>query len=233
MKTLVFLKYGFAVLGAGLLAGGLFWAQQVRSFIAEASRADGTVVELAPSRSSDGATSWRPVVRFVAADGNAVQFSSSTSSNPPSYSRGEKVVVLYRAGTPQDAAISGFFSLWLGPLILGGMGAVFLGIGGGMLLVGHSRAQLVQRLRSQGTPVQAKLQGVELNTGLTVNGAHPYRVIAQWQNPASGEIHVFRSENLWYDPSEHIKRESLTVYIDAGNPRQYFVDLSFLPKLAD
>jgi len=232
MKTLAILKYGFAVLGAGLLAGGLFWAQQVRSFIAEASLAEGTVVDLVASRSSDGSRGWRPVVRFVAADGSAVQFASSVSSNPPSYSRGEKVEVLYSPSRPQDAAIKGFFALWLGPLILGGLGSVFFAIGGSMLLAGRARVRQAARLRAQGMTVQAKFQGVELDTSVSVGGAHPYRVVAQWQNPATGEMHVFRSENLWYDPTAHIKREQITVYIEPGNPRRYLLDVSFLPKLA-
>lgn len=231
MKTLVILKYGFAILGAALLAAGVLWAQMVRSFVADAARAQGTVVELAASHSS-GSTTWRPVVRFFSADGREVHFTSSRSSNPPGYKRGEKVEVLYAIADPNDAKINSILDLWLGPLILGGVGAGFLGIGGGMLLFDRSRAQLAARLRSQGTPVQAKFQGVELNDGISVNGAHPWRVVAQWQNPATGEIHVFRSENLWFDPTEHIKRESLTVYVDQQDPRKYVVDVSFLPKLA-
>jgi hypothetical protein len=229
MKTLAILKYGFALIGAGLLAGGLYWAQNVRAFIAGAARAEGTVIELVSSYSS-GSTTWRPVVRF-AAEGKTVEFVSSSSSNPPSYSKGEKVTVLYSPGAPHDAKIEGFFSLWLGPIILGGIGSVFFAIGGAMIVVTRSRAALAQRLRSQGMTVQAKFQGVELNTGLTVNGAHPYRLVAQWQGP-TGEIHVFRSEDLWYDPSDHVKRETLTVYIDPADPRKHYVDVSFLPRLA-
>jgi hypothetical protein len=43
---------------------------------------------------------------------------------------------------------------------------------------------------------------------------------------------VFRSEDLWYDPSDHVKRETLTVYIDPADPRKHYVDVSFLPRLA-
>ena len=140
MRTIAILKYGFTAVGAAMLAGTLFWVQHVRTFVAEASLAEGTVVELVASRSSDSGTTWRPVVRFVAADGKAVQFTSSTSTNPPSYSRGEKVDVLYSASRPHDAAIKGFLSLWLGPIIVGGIGAVFLAVGGGIaqLVVHHS-----------------------------------------------------------------------------------------------
>lgn len=231
MKTLAVLKYGAALLGAGLLAGGLYWARQNQSLVAEGSRAEGTVVSLIDT-GSGSKRKWKPLVRFVAADGRSVEFTTSTSSSPPAYSVGERVRVLYRASSPEEAAIDGFLALWLGPLILGGVGAGFLGIGGGMIVYAKARARLAERLRTQGMPIQAKFQGVELNAGLHVNGRHPYRVVAQWQNPASGEIHVFHSENLWYDPSEHIRRDELTVYIDQADPRKYFVDLSFLPKLA-
>ena len=66
-----------------------------------------------------------------------------------------------------------------------------------------------------------------------VNGAHPFRIVTQWRNPETSKLHVFRSDNLWFDPSEHIKTQTITVFIDQGNPKKYFVDVSFIPKLVD
>ena len=199
--------------------------------LATATVAEGTVVDLVASRSNDS-TTYKPVVRFTPAGGEALQFTSGMGSNPPAYAQGEKVSVFYKAREPQNAMISGVFSLWGGPLILGGLGTVFFLIGGGIMLFGRLAAQREAHLRAHGTPVQAKFQGVEVNRSLTVNGAHPFRVVTQWQDPASAELHIFKSANLWFDPSDHIKAQAITVYIESGNPRKYWVDLSFLPKLA-
>ncbi len=179
MKTIAIIKYALTAVGLALLIGALFWYQNVKTFIAGASVAQGTVVELVRSQSGSDSPTYRPVVRFNA-NGRAVEFVSSSGSNPPSYSRGEKVEVFYQPSKPQNAMINGFFSLWGGPLIVGGLGAVFF----------------------------------------------------QWQDPATSELHIFKSNNLWFDPSEHIKQQQITVFIEGGNPKKYFVDLSFLPKLA-
>jgi hypothetical protein len=77
------------------------------------------------------------------------------------------------------------------------------------------------------------LQGVERDTRYSRKGRHPYQVVTQWTNPDTGEIHVFRSEHLWYEPTEHIRKDrKITVYIERGNPAKYYMDLGFLPKMA-
>ena len=231
MKTLGAVKYLFAGLGAALLAGAAYWRAHTLWFIEGAAVARGTVVDLRIS-TSNNSRSYYPIVEFVAANGAKVQYVSSSGSNPPSYARGEPVKVYYNPSNPQDALLEGFFSLWGGPLIVGGMGAVFLLIGGSMILLTGSGARRLAKLRASGRPVVAKLQGVEQNTSFSVNGAHPWRIVSQWQDPETAEIYVFRSENLWFDPTDHLAGEQVTVFIEPGNPKRYAVDLSFLPKLA-
>jgi hypothetical protein len=232
MKTIAVVKYVFGGVGALMLVGALYWALHTRSFVAQASLAEGTVIDLVAVNSSSGSPTYKPVVRFVAADGRERQFASHFSSNPPSYQRGERVQVLYSVSRPEDAAINGFLALWLGPLIVGGIGFVLFSIGAGLAVVPRMLARRDAQLRASGTPIQAKLQGVERNTALSMNGTNPWRVTAQWQDPASGEVHVFRSENVWFDPSEYLKRDTVTVYVDPANPRRHWMDVSFLPKLA-
>jgi hypothetical protein len=232
MKAIAIVKYAFSVIGLAMLAGALFWYQSVKSFVAGASLAQGTVVELSRSQSGSDSPTYRPVVRFNAPNGQAVEFTSSMGSNPPSYRKGETVEVLYTPSDPQHAMINGFLPLWGGPLIVGGMGSVFFLIGGGIWLFTRLKGQRDEYLRMHGTPIQTKFQAVELNRGLTVNGANPFRVVTQWQDPATSELHVFRSNNLWFDPSDYIKQRQITVFIEASDPKKYFVDLSFLPKLA-
>lgn len=112
------------------------------------------------------------------------------------------------------------------------LGAALLAIGGGMALYRDRKARLALRLRAQGQVIQARIQGVEPNVAVSVNGRHPFVVLCQWQNPQTKEVHVFRSENLWFDPSDYLKRPQVLVFIEPENPRRYLVDLSFLPKLA-
>ncbi|MER6734283.1 DUF3592 domain-containing protein [Streptomyces puniciscabiei] len=139
------IPFGVVAFGALFLVIGLILAGVSVAFLVHADRARGTVVSLewrtdhdhtGPSRrtrTSDQPMAY-PVVEFRSADGRARTFQSSTGSNPPSYEVGERVEVLYHAASPGDARINGFASLWLLPLVFGGIGLVAGGIGTGLAL---------------------------------------------------------------------------------------------------
>ncbi|KPQ01905.1 DUF3592 domain-containing protein [Marinobacter sp. HL-58] len=231
MRVYDFLKYLFSVVGGALLVGAFLWYQSTVTFLDDALEVPGVVTDLVYSRSSDS-SSYYPVVRFEDDAGQVIEFQSSSGSNPASYSRGERVSVLYLPGEPESARIDGFFSLWGGALILGIIGGSFFLVGTLMILVPLIRKGRGAKLRESGQLVMASFRSVEQNTSLVMNGQSPYRIVTQWQDPATANIHVFRSENLWFDPTEHIPGESIPVYIRPDNPKRYWVDTSFLPKLA-
>lgn len=133
---------------------GLVLAGVSVSFLANADRARGTVVSLEwrtghehsgvsrKPRARDRPMAY-PVVGFRSADGEARTFRDSTGSNPPSYRVGERVEVLYHADSPEDARINGFASLWLLPLVFGGIGLVAAGIGTAVALAARGRSRAV------------------------------------------------------------------------------------------
>ncbi|HEC12850.1 MAG TPA: DUF3592 domain-containing protein [Acidiferrobacteraceae bacterium] len=231
MNALSIIKYVFSAIGLGMLIGAYFLYQNTQSFLESAAVTNGSVVELVRSRSSDS-TTYAPVVQFKTESGALVEFTSSTSSNPPGYSKGESVEVFYLPSNPQKAKINGLFSLWGAALIVGILGGVFFLVGGGIALTTFLKNRKNEYLRKQGTPISAKFLSVEINRNIRVNRRSPFRVLAQWQNPATSEIHVFKSNNLWFDPTDHIPDRDITVFIERNNPDKYLVDLSFLPKLA-
>ncbi len=231
-KTVTLLTYVFLMVGAGLLAGAFLFYRDTAGFLDTAVRADGTVIELAASRSSSGSTTYRPVVRFTASRGEAIEFTSSAGSNPPGYSEGDAVGVLYPAGSPRRARIDGFFSLWGAPLIFGGIGSVFFLIPFGIIATGRMKARRDAYLRRNGISIDTTFQSVALNESLSVNGRHPYVVLSQWQDPATSRVHVFQSGNVWYDPSSYLTGNPIKVFIQRNDPSKYVVDLSFLPELA-
>ncbi|MEV0522294.1 DUF3592 domain-containing protein [Streptomyces sp. NPDC050439] len=140
--------FGAIALGSVFTVLGVALAGMSISFLKDAERAKGTVVAL-EWRSDSSGTSRKnqgndspaayPVVEYVSSDGIPRTFQSSMGSNPPSYDRGEQVEVLYRADAPEDARINGFVSLWLLPLIFGGIGLVIAGIGTAVAVAGRRR----------------------------------------------------------------------------------------------
>jgi hypothetical protein len=243
MKTLTIIKYVFLLIGAGMLIGTAFLFTSARSFVAHAVHAQGVVVALQPrldshhdsnssTNYSNGSMTWAPLVRF-SHNGQVIDFTGSTSSNPPSYHVNQTVPILFDPSNPFGAKIDTFFSVWGGPVILGGLGTVFFLIGALMIVIPRSTARADDRLLHEGVPVDADLQGVDTNTSLTVNGRNPFRITAQWQDPATSRVYVFVSHNIWFDPSKYVTGKNIRVYIAPGNPKRYYVDLSFLPQLAN
>lgn len=232
MKMISILKYAFPIIGLAMLAGAFYSYSSTQQFLSSALTTDGKVIELIRSRSQDSVT-YRPVVQFVARDGSNIEFSSNSGSNPPSYSRGQTVEVLYREDAPEKAKINSFFSLWGLPVILGSLGAVFVLIGSSMFLFGRLKKNKIEGLKQNGRAIMVAFQSVDRNTGLKVNGKSPYQIITQWQNPATAEIHIFKSDNIWFDPTDYIDGDEITVLVDHNNLKKYHMDISFLPQLAD
>ena len=227
------IKYLFTTVGFGMLIGGFFAYQNTQSFIEKATSTEGVVTELIRSRSSDSESYYyKPVFTFTTLSGESIEIISSTGSNPPSYSEGEIVKVLYLQSEPQSARIDGFASLWLLPLILGAMGGIFFLVGISILLFSTLQKRKEKYLLKHGQQIQTKFQSVEKNHSLEVNGKNPYCILTQWQNPETSELHIFKSGNIWFDPSDFIKEQNIKVFIERNNPKKYFVDISFLPKIA-
>lgn len=232
MKIIKFFKYGFTVIGLCLLAAALFLYLNQKAFISKAALSEGTVIGLAERSDTDlSVTSiyYYPMVEFHTRTNERIEFLSSSGTNPPSYRKGEKVEVLYLPNEPQNAFIKGFFSLWGAALIIGGVGGMFLLIGGTILGVSRFKSSRDNYLKQKGARIETEFMGVEINKRIEVNGRNPYRVLTQWQNPATGELITFKSNDLWSDPSNHILGRKITVFMERNNPKKHYVDLSFLP----
>lgn len=123
MKTLATLiKIGgwCAVVGASLsLILGTFLAYRTNVFKDSAVKAEGEVIQLVERKSEEDGLMFSPVFSFDDLDGRSHTIYSSTSTYPPSYDVGEKVVVYYDPAHPERAKVDGFFSLWGGAAIAG------------------------------------------------------------------------------------------------------------------
>ncbi len=224
----------FFVVGVGLLIGGYFAVRHTQGFLRTAIPVQGVVVENVYRQSSssrDNGPSYYPHVQFRTTDGQAIDFVSSTGSSPPSYSVNQPVTVLYDPQQPYKASINSFGQLWVGSIVLIGLGVVFTAPGIGFMVWKRASDRKNAWLQQNGRRIVAEITSVELNTSLEVNGRNPFRILCQWLDPARNEVHVFHSGNIWYDPTQFITEKTLVVLVDPNNPRRYTVDTSFLPKV--
>jgi len=219
------LLFGGIFFSIGLLFGGIgLWSLfSTYSFTRTALVAEGEVMR----------GQGRAIVRFKTEWGEAVEFTSSVSTDPPRYQRGERVTVLYDRNAPQKAQIKSFTDNWFLGTIFSGFGLVFGGIGALFLIAFILRRRLIKYVKSHGMPIQAPIERVSLNRCIAKNSKHPHQIVCQWHDPFTNLVYTFKSENIWYNPEQFIsERKNLTVYIDRRNPKKYWVDTSFLPKSA-
>lgn len=228
MKIILILKYSFFILGLGMLTSAGLLYQNTQQFLYDAYLAKGIVVSFEESSTTSGVT-FHPVVQYEDTKGRNIEFISSSGSNPPTYVQGEEVEVLYVPGPQREAQINHFFSLWGAVLILAGLGATFFLAGSGMMVYKVMKDRNTEYLKLNGMPVNAQFISVELNDALEVNGKHPFRIQAMWQDPNTKQVHHFNSDYIWFDPSRYV-REHVTVMIDQSNPKKYHMDLTFLPS---
>jgi hypothetical protein len=134
MNSARIIKFVFGLVGVLMLVGAGLLYQNTTKFIASASRARGEVIDLLRVESSrrNSSDTWRPMVHFKLPSGEIIEFTPSSSSSPPAYDKGEIVEVFFNPGDPKDARLNGFFDLWGGAAIVGGLGAVFLAFAIGM-----------------------------------------------------------------------------------------------------
>ncbi|MFD1244636.1 hypothetical protein [Paralysiella testudinis] len=57
-----------------------------------------------------------------------------------------------------------------------------------------------------------------------------YEIIALWPNPHNGQMVRFVSPPLRQNPQAHLPA-AVNVTVDTDNPKNYVMDLSFLPKI--
>jgi len=125
----------FPLVGGLLFAIGAFLFFRTRNFISKAQEVQGTVVQMVWSSSSDGGGGYSPVYQFRAISGQMITVQDSLSSSPPMFEVGQTIDVLYDPENPQNARIKKFWSLYFVPILLGGMGLIFGGVGIVLLIV--------------------------------------------------------------------------------------------------
>jgi len=129
-KVFSILSIAFLGVAALLLTIGAVLAFNTSDELKHALELKGRVVEFAYG--SDGG--YIPVVEFVQ-NGKQRKVQGTVASTPAAYDIGEQVTVYVTENGQGKVMIDGIFELWIGPIILTFIGAIFLLIGGGMYAI--------------------------------------------------------------------------------------------------
>jgi hypothetical protein len=235
------LVWVFAILftlgGVGMLVGSGWSLGNTLKFRKLATVTEGQVVDYETSQStstsngrSSSKTMYAPVVTYRDQSGTEHRVTSSSSTSSRSYDIGAKVPVRFMPNNPDEARIDSFMENWFLPVLLGGMGLLFFSLGIGATVAAIRKARNRKWLKANGLRVQARYTGTIYDDSLKVNGRSPWRLTAQWQHPVTNAMHTFKSDAVWYDPSDLVTTETIDVLVNADNPKVYDVDIAFLPK---
>lgn len=235
MKKVLFIGLIFALFGMISLVATIIMVQDTLSFIRTSVLTTGEVIDAVTktTHSSDGETthSRYAIIRFTDNKNQRVEF--ETSSSMSSIIIGEKVPVRYAPDNPMQAKLdSSFFDIWGMCLVFGIFAFVFNIIGIPFFLMGFREWLRKRNIPYYTRTIMAGITGIERNTTITVNGVKPYRIVAQWYNEMDQQVYIFKSSNIWFDPSAFIKQENIEVKTDPENAKKYWMDISFLPKKA-
>ncbi len=123
--------------------------------------------------------------------------------------------------------------MWYLPLaIMGWIGLVFLVMGLAFIGIEKRRQAADEELKNHGRVLEATVTGVQCNYNITVNSRHPYYAEAQWQDPVTGTVHIFRSRELNFDPLGYVEGRKVAVYVRDNDYAHYYVDLDpILPRV--
>lgn len=136
----------FTLFGLLFLGVGIYSFVNAYQFVNDPAvlKTSGTVVELVPRRSTSsnnsGSVTYAPVISFTKADGTTHTFESNGSSNPPSYSVGQSVGIMYKGA---EYKLDSFEGTYLSPVIFSVIGLVISAIGaGGLFFQGRRTKKL-------------------------------------------------------------------------------------------
>jgi hypothetical protein len=234
MKITKILAPLFLATGIILLLVAYWQFNETKKFMETSAIAPGTVTDLvlqsdSSSRSSAGV--YYPVIRFKTATGETIDFKSTTGSNPPAYKKGAQVQVRYDPNNPYRAKIDSFFSIWIFCILSTGMGIAFSGIGLFMFIIMIHSAKRDAWLQQYGQIINAEFQSVEIDNSTVIRGRSPYRIVAHWRDPLTNRLYIFKSKEIWSDPTAFIQGKDILVRIDPQNPKKYAMDISFIPEI--
>ncbi len=121
----------FALVGISILVIGGIQAADSYQVVEEGITAQGEVVSLKRERSSGrrGGSTYFPVFRFTAQDGQEYRVKYNQGSNLPVWKKGEKVELIYSPDAPEKAIPNTVWGKYGTTLVLGIMGSIFTLVG--------------------------------------------------------------------------------------------------------
>ena len=173
-------------------------------------------------RNTDDRYSRRTAIKYEVEGQSLEQLLNEYSS---SMYEGKIIPVLVNPEDYYDVRTSTL--LYLPAIIFGVVAIPFLVVSIILIVVMVSRNKRFSRIYEEGKRITAEVTGGRINRNYSVNNRHPWRMECRYEDTFSGEEHVFKSGNVWFDPNQYIGRP-ISFYILDGNFSNYYIDVDSL-----
>ena len=150
--------------GIILATTGIVWWQSIDRWARRAAHAEGIVVALVGGNGSSS-----PIVEYSDAQGQQHRYQSTISTNPPAYSVGDIVQILYERDRPASAAINHWLFLYFFPIFLGGFAVVNFVCVGGLYVIAMLVFMLVGNREDNTAETSGQTSGYSPETGRSDN----------------------------------------------------------------
>ncbi|MDO5415641.1 MAG: DUF3592 domain-containing protein [Lachnospiraceae bacterium] len=111
-----------------------------------------------------------------------------------------------------------------------GVGVLLLFVGTGLVVGSFLKKAQGQKLLQTGLRLDGEIIGVSVNPRISSNYRHPYMIDCQAVTP-DGQLRIFHSDPIWYNPTAYLTDSHIPVYVDRSNFSRYYVDTSrVLPR---
>lgn len=116
--------------------------------------------------------------------------------------------------------------------IFGGIGGSFFLLGAVFLSITVYKHYMQAQLLQEGHCITAQITSFNPNYNVRVNGRCPFVAECSYTDPATGAVHLFRSRNVYFDPSMIVTGSDVPVYVKPDDFRHYYVDIdAVLPQV--
>lgn len=217
----------YLIIGLGLFVGGLAWLISCFHFRESAIEVPAVITEITKQRDSDGEYHYKVYISY--------EYSGEFFEDIPinSYSssmyEGQEITLYCDPEHPGKAKVSSMF--YFGPVLLIGLGTAFSVIGGVILIIYIKKTTRRKKIKTEGRILYATVEQIVYNESYSVNGSHPYVIYCTYGDNYKDVIYRFKSENLWYDPSDLFPvGSSIEVRVDEKDYSKYYVNVESMEK---
>ena len=209
-----------------VVVGGILFYKNIE-FKKIAVEGQATIVDIYKQIDSDGETSYTVIVEYVV-DGQ--RYEDSLDYYSAGMEIGENVKIYYDPNNPTKFSSDGVNIAFI---IFIGLGGIFAIMGAVFMINSIKKKNIQKRIRESNIVIQANINSFDFNRSLSINGRHPYILIASAIAPYDGLIYTFESDSIWDDLTPILQNYNITtvpVYVNPQNYKEYYMDIDSFKK---